>query len=209
MKIIATTLFCICFLQVSWAQSSLSFYSGWTASTVYTTNAPFSKVSDHHLDIQMMHSPYFGGLEYEYDYKKLRLSTGLSFMLMGAQQQPYLWSTLHPVYYWAVPVLAGYHIGLPNNFGLTLEGGLDLGYQQWTNPFMPKPEHSFNLNTVIGIEGSWKRLRLGVRGRLGLTTFQEYEGNTYKHVALTTYLGYTLWDQAKSKARRLKQPVLR
>jgi hypothetical protein len=208
-KIIITT--CLLFLIINLqAQSRISLYGGWTASkirAIYDKNSftPGPLFDEFFVNFPFWHTIYMGG-EFEYDYKKLRLSTGFTMMAMGAGGMP-----LFPEYPWVVayytfPLLGGYHLKLEKGWDLTVEGGVEIGIQNG-NPGGPQTPgaHWGNINVVAAVETEWKHFRLGVRGHLGVTTFRTFDPIIYKHTAVTTYLGYTLWDHAQCKARRLQK----
>lgn len=195
-----------------YAQSRISLYGGWTVSNIraiYDKNTfqPGPLAEDSFTKFPFWHTPYMG-IEYEYDYKKLRLSTGFIMMSMGAGGMP-----LYPDYPWVMayytfPLLGGYHLKLDKGWDMVFEGGVEIGFQHGNQGnFQTRGggSHWGNINLVVAIETEWKNVRLGVRGHLGVTNFRRLSVFTYKHTGITTYLGYTLWDHGKCKARKLRK----
>jgi hypothetical protein len=192
------------------AQSRISLQIGWTASKI---RAIYDKQSlslgpvagDSFTKFDFWHT-WYASAEYEYDYKKLRLSTGFAAMAMGAGGLPgfpeYPWVTA----YWTIPVLAGYHLEWGKDWNLIVEGGVEIGFQHGSATIRTgRGARWGNINAIAAVEAEWKNIRLGVRGHWGLTTFRTFDPIIYKHTGITTYLGYTLWDHAQCKARRLKR----
>jgi hypothetical protein len=189
----------------SHAQHKISAYAGWTASQSinYQSPARYKETS------AVLHMPYLG-FEYEYDWKKLRLSTGLSVSTLGrsfsAEKQMPVGSM-----YANIPLIAGVHFELPKNWGLTLEGGAEFGLEispisviSYGRNYDNKMEG--NINAVAGLETQWKQFRFGTRLQIGLTTYMPWRQDVnYKHAGITTYLGYTIWDSKIAKDKRAKQ----
>lgn len=187
------------------AQHKISGYVGWTASKleVYSkTNATINN-----LDYGFLHTPYLA-FEYEYDWKKLRFSTGLSGIGMGASDffgKDTHWGGV----YINIPILAGINWDLPKNWGLMVESGVEAGLKlvnigDITTIDDMNNKVKGNINAVLGLESNWKRFRFGVRLQVGLTDFNKWSNSaTLKHVGVTTYLGYTLWDSGKKKASKM------
>ncbi len=191
-------------------QSRVSLQLGWTASNIRAiydkkTFKPGPVFDDSFVKFPFWHTPYIAA-EYEYDYKKLRLSTGFHMMSMGAGGLPGLPGFYWVTAYWTVPILGGYHIKLGKGWDLVAEGGIEIGFQHGSSTIQTGGGARWgNINAVLAVETEWKNFRLGVRGHWGLTTFRTFDPIIYKHTGITTYLGYTLWDQAKCKARRLRK----
>lgn len=189
------------------AQSRISILGGWTASKIRAVNPnpPSGVYYGSLVNFSFMYFPYLA-FEYEYDYRKLRLSTGISLMVFGANDTPFYGSFPWGTGYWVIPLLAGYHLKLDKGWGMVFEGGGDIGIQNGrTGGLMSGGSYWGNINAVIGIELAYKRFRLGVRGHWGLTDFRYFDPIIYKHTAVTTYLSFDLWDHAKCKARKLKK----
>ena len=199
-SLIATTLL---------AQSRISLQTGWTISRIRAVYDKEQVQPGPYFDQLVKFKPWHTwciGAEYEYDYKKLRLSVGFTTLSLGAGNTP-----LFPDYpwvkaYWMIPLLGGYHLKFPNGWGLVFEGGVEGGIQNegnWNN--IPNGLSMWIINAIVGVEGEYKQFRLGIRGHWGLNTFQQLGEISYKHTAITTYLSYTLWDHAKAKQRRLER----
>lgn len=203
--LLSTFLFSFFYYNNSQAQHKISAYAGWTASQTqnYQNPALYQEVSS------VLHMPYLG-LEYEYDWKKLRLSTGLSVTTMGRS-----FSTEKQVpmgsMYANLPIIAGIQFDLPKNWGLTLEGGVELGLEiasvsviTYAGDYDNKIDGT--VNALVGLETQWKQFRFGTRLQIGLTTYMPWRsGVDYKHLGVTTYLGYTLWDSKIAKEKRAKR----
>jgi hypothetical protein len=189
------------------AQSKVSILGGWTASkvrTLYDKNVNKGPAFVEASEMSILNAPYFG-LEYEYAYKKLHLSTGLAILTLGSSRTPFFGEIPWPTYYWAFPFLGGYNIFLSKKWNIIVEGGAEIGFQQGSSGLIGTGAYWGNINAVLGVELGYKRFRLGVRGHWGLTDFRYLDPITYKHTAITTYLSYDLWDHAKAKARRLRK----
>lgn len=193
-----------------YSQSRISLYGGWTASkirAIYDKNTfqPGPLAGDSFTKFPFWHTIYLGG-EFEYDCKKLRISTGFSMMAMGAGGSPgfpeYPWVTA----YYTFPLLGGYILELDKGWEMTFEGGVEIGLQRGGATLRTGGgSHWGNINLVAAVETEWKNFRLGVRGHLGVTNFRRAYTIIYKHTGITTYLGYTLWDHGKCKARKLRK----
>ena len=191
------------------AQSKVSVQLG---STFSQTRALYDKQ-------QVQPGPYFHELvdlsilvgphiyfEYEYTFRKLHLSTGFGFTNFGAGKIPFIGAPRWYTPYWMVPLLAGYRLKLPSQWALIVEGGGDIGFSDKSNSIIRNGGSYWgNINAVVGIEVEYRRCRLGIRGHWGLTDFRYFNPITYKHTAVSTYLSYTLWDQAKVKQRHLER----
>jgi hypothetical protein len=185
------------------AQHKISAYAGWTASQTINYQAPvYNEI------YAVLHMPYLG-FEYEYDYKKLRFSTGLALTTFGrsmsAEKQIALGST-----YLNMPIIAGIQFNLKKNWGLTIESGVELGLEIASiSSFViggDNNKREGNINAILGLETQWKAFRLGSRLQIGLTTFMPWRTwATDKHAGITTYLGYTLWDSKIAKEKRAKR----
>jgi hypothetical protein len=207
---ITLIIYFIIYTQSIIAQSRISLYGGWTASklrAIYDKNvySPSPAAEYAFINFPFLHTIYMGG-EFEYDYKKLRLSTGFSFMAIGAGRLPvfpeYPWVTA----YYTFPLLGGYNLKLDKGWNIVFEGGVEIGIQRGGSVLQTgRGARWGNINVVAAVETEWKHFRLGVRGHLGVTTFRTIDPIIYKHTAITTYLGYTLWDHAQCKARRLQK----
>jgi len=194
--------------QLSFAQSKISLYGGYTFSE-FAFYGQADRLDLYSTDYYGHHSPYLA-LEYEYDYKKVRFSTGISTAAMGSRRYLSKWGVGE--LYATVPLLAGYQWSFSNNLGLTLEGGLEfgIGYGSLGIVFVDNRNFKYNIGAAIAIEGQWKRFRYGTRFHLGLTDYK-YVYNTdgtrtpIKHYAFTFYVGYTLWDAQKKRAKKRKK----
>jgi hypothetical protein len=189
------------------AQSRVSVQGGWTASKIRAVNpnAPSGVYYNSLVNFSFMHAPYLG-FEYEYNHKQLQLSTGISYMALGAADTPFYGEIPWGTGYWVIPILGGYHLKLDKGWGMIFEGGGEIGIQNGrTGGLMSGGAYWGNINAVVGVELGYKRFRLGLRGHWGLTDFRYFLPITYKHTAITTYLSYDLWDHAKAKARRLQK----
>lgn len=188
--------------SVCYGQSQISVQAGWTAAQVraYERSSNGMQNLVDLADFPILHSAYIGA-EYEYDYRKLHVSTGLSFMTFGSKADPFFGHPW-PIFYWVVPVLGGYKTTVAKDLDLLAEAGVDLGLQQGQD-FVNVDYYRFNVNVVVGAELHWKRFCLGTRFHWALTNFRVFEPFSYKHTAITTYIGYTLWDHKKCKTRRL------
>jgi hypothetical protein len=194
--------------STGYAQSRISAYGGWTASkirAIYDKNTyqPGPLAGDSFVSFPFWHTINLWG-EFEYDYKKLRLSTGFGFMAIGAGSSPgfpsYPWVTA----YYTFPLLGGYKLELDKGWDIVFEGGVEIGIQLGGGTVRTGGGARWgNINIVTAVETEWKNFRLGVRGHLGVTNFRRIYDILYKHTAITTYIGYTLWDHKKCKARRL------
>lgn len=187
----------------SQAQHKISAYGGWTASQTQNYQAPI-----YNEIYAALHMPYLG-FEYEYDYKKLRFSTGLSFTTLGRSMSSEKQIPIGAMYA-NLPIIAGIQFELPKNWGFTIEAGAELGIQ--LSPISaiiyagdPNKIES-NINAIVGIETQWKAFRFGARLQIGLTTFMPWRTwANDKHLGITTYLGYTLWDSKIAKEKRAKR----
>lgn len=201
------------------AQHKISAYGGWTASKLqvyFNPNVPTGTNSEV-FDFSFLHSPYVA-MEYEYDWKKLRLSTGLSMTCLGTgrfwgEDQP--WAGI----YLNIPVIAGIKWNLPKNWSLTIETGIEAGLKLSAmgvvfvddidgivNGVPQKKKVQGNINSILGLEANWKKFRFGARLQVGLTDFKVWNDDaTMKHLALTTYIGCTLWDSKLAKERKAKR----
>ncbi|MFK7798105.1 MAG: hypothetical protein AB8E82_11675 [Aureispira sp.] len=189
------------------AQSKVSVLGGWTASkirTLYDKNINKGPAFSEASDMPILHAPYLG-FEYEYDYKKLHLSTGIALLTLGSNKTPFFGEIPWPTYYWAFPLLGGYNIFLSKKWNLIVEGGTEICFQQGSSGLIGTGSYWGNINAVLGVELCYKRFRLGMRGHWGVTDFRYLDPITYQHTAITTYLSYDLWDHAKAKARRLRK----
>ncbi len=192
------------------AQSRISLQGGWTASKIRAENKrdfrPGPVAGDSFTKFPFWHTPLMG-IKYEYDHKRLRLSTGFIMMSMGAGGMPGFSSYPWVVAYWTLPLLGGYKLKLDKGWTVTTETGMEIGFQN--GKYIGGPQTAGanwgNINVVAAVEAEWKNFRLGVRGHLGVTNFRRVYVLIYKHTGITTYLGYTLWDQAQCKARRLRK----
>lgn len=192
---------------MSFAQSKLNLQTGITISRIRAVYDPSVRKGTSFGDFSNFIPYYhpFLGVEYEYVHNKIRISTGVAFTAFGSGNTPLFGNIPWPTFYWLIPVLGGYVIPCTKDVRLLLEGGIDIGLQQGESGIFYEGTRWGNINAVVGIKLQYRRFHLGIRGHWGLTNFRYFPPITYKHTALTTYLGYTLWYQAKSKARRLKK----
>lgn len=200
-----TFLFSLCYYNNSQAQHKISAYAGWTASQSQNYQNPprYKEIS------AVLHMPYLG-FEYEYDWKKLRFSTGLAVSILGRSMSTEKQMSLGSMYA-NLPIIIGIQFELSKNWGLTLEAGTELGLElssvsavTYAGDYDNKIEG--NINAVTGIETQWKQFRFGTRLQIGLTTYMPWRRDVnYKHLGLTTYIGYTIWDSKIAKEKRAKQ----
>lgn len=188
----------------SQAQHKISAYAGWTASQSQNYQNPplYKEIS------AVLHMPYLG-FEYEYDWKKLRLSTGLSVTTLGRSISTEKQMAMGSMYV-NIPIIAGIQFDLSKNWGLTLEGGAELGIELSSISVISYMgdynKTKGNINAITGIETQWKQFRFGTRLQIGLTTYLPAQrGVNYKHLGLTTYVGYTIWDSKIAKEKRAKR----
>lgn len=197
--------------NIIYAQHKVSAYTGWTASkiqTFYSPDARKSPIDDELFAFPILHRPYVA-FEYEYDWRKLRLSTGLSTTIWGTRASwggTLQWAEM----YLNIPTIAGIRFDLPKNWNLTVESGFETGMRLTHLGVYHVDDFEFrvriNVNTVLGIEANWKQFRLGTRLQVGLTTFRHFNDDIwFKHSAITTYLGYTIWDSQIAKEKRVKR----
>ncbi len=211
-NILSLTILFLSFGISSQAQHKISAYGGWTASKIQVFLSPDKRkgpIFNDLFKLPILHKPYLS-FEYEYDWKKLRLSTGLSIAIWGSSAfwgDPDIWAEM----YLNLPIIAGFRLDLPKNWNLTIESGFEAG-MRLTNLgiyFYPDDyEFKFrgNLNAILGVEANWKQFRLGTRLQVGLTTFRYWNDDIwFKHSGLTTYLGYTIWDSKIAKEKRAKR----
>ncbi len=209
MKNIILFLIFIIFQNFIQAQHKISAYGGWTASKIQVySNTQKNPLDDELFAFPILHRPYLS-FEYELDWKKLRLSTGLSTTIWGTS------STWGGTLQWAemylnLPIIAGLRLDLPKSWNLTIESGFETGIRltplgvYHLDDFEAKIR--MNVNIILGIEANWKQFRLGTRLQIGLTTFRHFNDDIwFKHSGLTTYLGYTIWDSKIAKEKRVKR----
>lgn len=199
------------FINNSQAQHKISAYGGWTMSKIQKRIDPALKkgaIYDEFYAFPILHAGYMG-LEYEYDWKFFRFSTGLSYVILGSSEFVFR-DTPWETWYITVPVIGGVKWDLPHNFGLTLEAGVEVGFEIATGILVSTAAYNpwGNVNAVLGVEANWKQFRFGTRLQYGLTKFRimgSRQEITLRHSALTTYIGYTLWDSEKAHHRRAKR----
>jgi hypothetical protein len=186
------------------AQHKISAYAGWTASQSQNYQSPpsYREIS------AVLHMPYLA-FEYEYDWKKLRFSTGLSVTTLGRSISTEKQMAIGSMYA-NIPIIVGVQFELSKNWGLTLEGGAELGLQLSPISVVMSAgdpnKMEGNINAITGIETQWKQFRFGTRLQVGLTTYMPWRrGVNYKHLGLTTYVGYTIWDSKIAKEKRAKR----
>lgn len=198
-----TFLFSFFYYNNSQAQHKISAYGGWTASKTQNYQDPvYNEV------YAVLHMPYLG-FEYEYDYKKLRFSTGLSFTTLGRNMSIEKQIPIGAMYA-NLPIIVGIQFELPKNWGFTIETGAELGLQlSSVSPIAyggDPNKREANINAILGLETQWKAFRFGTRLQIGLTTFMPWKTwANDKHLGITTYLGYTLWDSKIAKEKRVKR----
>lgn len=197
--------------QHIYGQHKISAYAGWSASKIQIDLSPDVQKGptfNEFFALPIFHSPY-AAFEYEYDWKRLRFSTGLSVGTWGASEffgdhLPFAEMYLN------IPIIAGGRFLLPKEWGLTIEGGVELG-MRLTNIgiyFIDDYDFKFrgNINAVVGLEADWKRFRFGTRLQIGLSTFRYWNADIgFRHSAITTYIGYTLFDSVESKKKLAKR----
>lgn len=189
---------CVGVLMTSHAQYSshhFRVYGGWTYS--YLQRSPSSNAPP---DARIpLHFPYMG-FEYEHNEGIWRLSSGVVCTVFGANDDFSPGSQLpYADAYLAVPLLVGprWQLGRArrNVSFLTLEVGVEIGvalmhYQAQTGSTWG------NINTAAALEWEYRRFRLGSRLQLGVTNYRIIQGSTYRHLGVTTYVGYELWTAA-------------
>jgi len=203
------------FVQNAFSQSKFSGYTGWTASKIQakriSNNYPITPVEESHYTLPILHT-FYGAVEYEYDFKMLRFSTGLSFLTLGTNDY-----FLSPVQTWRtwytnVPLILGVKFNLPHDIRFIIESGVELGLESGSDInalSQDRGKYLFHVNAVTGIELEWNRFRLGSRLQIGLTTFRNIQETSLSHSAITTYVGYTLWDSQLAKEKRKKRLELK
>lgn len=192
----------------STAQSSISLEAGWTVSQLrrydIDTFQP-GPVFDELNQYPPLHAPYIG-ITYQWTHKNLCLSTGISMMTMGSSRMPFATQSSWPTYYWTIPLLIGYQWELANQWQMTIEGGFDIGFQQGSSGLIGSGTYWGNIGAALGAEIRYRRYQLGMRGHWGVTNFRVIgplgARSILRHTALTTYIGYMLWDQRIVKTRR-------
>jgi len=209
-RILIIVFLCLC-VKVN-AQYKISANGGWTISKLQKQMAPSLKpgvIYNELYAFPVHHAPYLS-FEYEYDWKSWHFSTGLSFMSLGTGEFMFD-DTPWTGDYISIPLAIGLNWDLPKGFGLTLETGIEAGLDleiSYVTFNAHKKRIKGNVNLILGIEGNWKRFRLGVRAQGGVTEFEIIGQNrdlVLRHSAITTYIGYTFWDSKKAKERRAKQ----
>lgn len=202
---------CIFIKNTIQAQHKISAYAGWTASKIQVYLNPNTQKSPVHHELfafPIFHSPYVA-FEYEYDWKKLRLSTGLSVATWGTSASwggTLAWAEM----YLNIPTIAGFRFDLPKKWNLTVESGLETGIRLTNIGVYHVDDFEFrvriNVNAILGVEANWKQFRLGTRLQVGLTTFRRFNDDIwFKHSGITTYIGYTIWDSKIAKEKRAKR----
>lgn len=194
-----------CFYNNAQAQHKISVYGGWTASQLqnYKTPHQYPEVS------AVLHMPYLG-FEYEYDWKKLRLSTGLSVSTIGKSVSKEKQLAVGSMYV-NLPIIGGIQFDLAKNWGLTIESGVELGLElSSVSVYFTIADYNNktkgNINGILALETQWKAFRLGTRLQIGLTQYRPWRTiSDDRHAAITTYLGYTIWDSQIAKTKRAKK----
>ncbi|MBL4649738.1 MAG: hypothetical protein JKY03_08405 [Aureispira sp.] len=206
-----TILFFSFYHNSSQAQHKISAYGGWTAAKIQVYSNPNTQKSPIDQELfafPILHKPYVA-FEYEYDWKKLRLSTGLSTTIWGTSASwggSLQWAEM----YLNIPTIAGFRFDLPKNWNITLESGLETGIRLTPLGVYHIDDFEFrvriNVNAILGLEANWKQFRLGTRLQVGLTTFRRFNDDIwFKHSGITTYIGYTIWDSQIAKEKRAKR----
>ena len=204
------------FINLS-AQHNISINGGLSISNLQKYGSPsaLKKISVHNELFST--TPYycpFLGLEYEFDFKRYRFSSGLSFLTMGANDFVFSNETTAEMYL-SLPLLAGIKWPISSKTSIMIEAGAEFGLQILNMGTVLLGSRinkiNGNIGLVAGIEGAWKNLRFGTRFHLGLTDYFSWDVNNgkdiihFKHASITIYLGYTLWNSKRSKERRLKR----
>lgn len=152
-------------------------------------------------------------VEYEFDYKSYRFSTGLSFLSMGANRFVFEDSNTGEAYL-TIPILAGKKWTLPKDFSITVEIGIEPGIRILNIgqvALASRNKIGGNIGAAMGVEASWKNLRIGARLHIGLTDYFIWETSGsdekvyFKHASGTVYLGYTLWKSGEVEKRKLEK----
>ncbi len=190
---------CCCGLLPSYAQSSsnhFGIYGGWTYSYLQRFPSP-ATTPDARIPF---HFPYVG-FEYERTEGVWRLSSGVICTVFGANDDFTPGSQLpYADAYLAVPLLVGprWRLGRTRRGRafLTLEIGVEIGfalvqYQAQTGTTWG------NINTAAAVEWEHRRYRVSTRQQLGVTDYRIIQGSTYRHLGVTTYVGYELWQAAR------------
>lgn len=180
------------------AQSSshhFSIYGGWTYSHLQrSSTAPLTP------DARIpLHFPYMG-FEYEHNEGIWRLSSGVICTVFGANDDFTPGSQLpYADAYLAIPLMIGprWQLGLSRRDAsfLTLEIGIELGFALVHYHAQPGSTWG-NINAAAALEWEHRRFRFGSRLQLGVTDYRVIQGVTYRHLGVTTYVGYELWAAA-------------
>ena len=108
-------------------------------------------------------------------------------------------------YYWTIPMLAGYRIHAFKKITFTIFGGIQVAIRQGNGAYANDLIYWGDVQPTIGLEADVHRLKFGITGHYGLIPFQKFDAHQYYHTIAAAYIGYTLWDQAKARARRLER----
>ena len=210
-------------INLSAQQHNIALNSGFSISNLLKYGSPAAlKTINVYYGELFNTSPYYSpflGIEYEFDFKRCRFSSGLSFLTMGADDF-FFPNEPTGVTYLSLPLLAGIKWPISSKTSIMIEVGAEFGIEILNigtvtpgNRFFNKINGKIegNIGLVAGLEGAWKNLRFGTRFHLGLTDYTTWDVNygkdiTYfRHYSITIYLGYTIWNAEKSKERRLKR----
>lgn len=185
------------------SQHQMSLSGGWTASKIVEFRKPDVTVGTVYNDLHafpIQHGIY-ASIEYEYTLHPFKLSVGLSTSEFGTSKYALgPWVT----YYTSIPMMLGYHWTLPKNFGITLEGGAEIGIETSSTVATNNKWQMLALGTV-GLEASWKRLKFGIKGHFSFNPFREWNTAYLHHFGITTYIGCTLFDSMEHKKKRAKR----
>lgn len=215
MKYILSLLIAICISNASVGQSKINIYGGWTPSKILVYATEELRQRTYFSDLYRLpvyHSPYFA-LNYEYTHKSFVFTTGLSCFVLGTSEF-FLADHSMAMMYINIPLFGGHKWNFSKGWGLKIEGGAEVGVgalNMGLVTFLSTANQTrMNVNLTLGVEGEWKRLRFGTRVQVGVTDYQEVGPSptargVLRHSAITTYIGYTLWDSVKAKERRKKR----
>ncbi len=187
----------------SQAQHQISAYGGWTVSKIQQkikSNTQQGTEYNQLYQLPILHSFYMA-FKYEYHLKRFRFSTGISHTVFGTSSfffKDTPWTTT----YLNIPLMIGSTWKISKQTSLTAECGIEAGLEIGVSPNKISNQSYGIIAGVVGLEFQWKRFRLGSQLHLGLTKYRNTSYSILRHSAITTYLGYTLWDLAKAKEKK-------
>lgn len=217
MKNIIFILFSITSISTSCiAQHSISIKGGMTISNLqkYGNEQALKDINlyyDGMFNTTPFYNPYLS-LEYAFDYKPFRISSGLSLLSLGANNFIEKNSSTGKIYL-TIPLLIGRKWRIVNNFSITAEIGGNFGLKILNIGDVELAKSMDRIEGDIGITGgletSWKKIKLGTKLQIGLTNYFDWttqiNNNTqrvdFRHSSITFYIGYTLWSSTKNKIK--------